>query len=95
MDGRYEGGALTPIEVPGSTFTAAWDINPSGLIVGVFNDATGAHGFSFEGSSFSRIDVPGATATRVFGINASGDMVGAYVQGGRTRGFRARWESVQ
>jgi probable HAF family extracellular repeat protein len=47
MDGRgkgyvYEGGTLTPLEVPGSTFTAAWDINPSGVIVGVFNDATGA-----------------------------------------------------
>lgn len=56
----YEGGTLTPLEVPGSTFTAAWDINPSGIIVGVFNDATGAHGFCFDGSSFSRIDVPGA-----------------------------------
>lgn len=97
MDGRgkgyiYENNTLTPLEVPNSTFTAAWDVNPAGVIVGVFTDSTGAtHGFTFDGASFSQIDVPGATATRVFGINARGDLVGAYVQGGRTRGFMARW----
>jgi probable HAF family extracellular repeat protein len=96
MDGRdkgylYEGGTLTPLEVPGSTSTAAWDINPAGVVVGVFNDAAGAHGFMFDGTRFSRIDVPGATTTRVFGINPRGDIVGAYVQGERTRAFIGRW----
>ncbi len=86
----YEGGTLTPLEVPGTLSTAAWDINPAGVVVGVFNDAAGAHGFTFDGAAFARIDVPGATATRVFGINAGGDLVGVYVQGGRTRGFLAQ-----
>jgi len=100
MDGRnkgylYEGGTLTPLEVPGSTSTAAWDINPAGVVVGVFNDGTGAHGFAFDGVQFTRINVPGATATRVFGINAGGDIVGNYVRGGVTRGFIGRWTSAE
>jgi probable HAF family extracellular repeat protein len=99
MDGRtngyrYEGGTLTPLEVPGSTTTAAWDINPAGMVVGVFSDAAGAHGFTFDGVQFTHINVPGATATRVFGINAGGDIVGNYVQGGVTRGFIGRWTSA-
>ena len=65
MDGRgkgylYEGGTLTPLEVPGSTSTAAWDINPAGAVVGIFNDASGAHGFTFDGVQFTHINVPGA-----------------------------------
>jgi probable HAF family extracellular repeat protein len=99
MDGRgkgylYEGGTLTPLEVPGSASTAAWDINPAGVVVGVFINAAGAHGFTFDGAQFSRIDVPGATATRVFGINPRGDIVGAYVEGGFTRAFIGRWTSA-
>ena len=100
MDGRnkgylYEGGTLTPLEVPDSTSTAAWDINPAGVVVGVFNDAAGAHGFTFDGVQFTHINVPGATATRVFGINAGGDIVGNYTQGGVTRGFIGRWTSAE
>lgn len=98
MDGRGKGyiirnGAFSVLEVPGSTQTAAWDINPSGLVVGVYRDAAGAfHGFQYDGQAFGRVDVPGATATRVFGVNPHGDLVGAFVDaGGRTHGFLAQW----
>lgn len=97
MDNRgkgylFNGSRFTPFEVPGATFTAAWDVNPAGVVVGVYRDAAGLfHGFTYDGQSFGRVDMPGATATRVFGINASGDLVGAYVDtGGRTHGFLAQ-----
>lgn len=84
-------------EYPGATQTAGWDINPAGLAVGVYRDASGKfHGFQYDGQTFSSVDVPGATATRVFGINASGDMVGAYVDGNaRTHAFLAQWVDSQ
>jgi hypothetical protein len=98
MDNRGKGyvldhGRFTPFEVPGSTSTAAWDVNPSALIVGVYRDAVGLfHGFTYDGQAFGRVDVPGATATRVFGVNPGGDMVGAFVDAaGRTHGFLAQW----
>ena len=37
---------FAPIDVPGATFTNAYGINPSGQIVGYYQDSTGApHGF--------------------------------------------------
>jgi len=95
MAGRQEGfmisdGVFTPFVIPGSLSTAAWDVNPSGEIVGVYRTATGPHGFVMNNEGYRSIDFPGATATRVFGINARGDVVGAYVAGGVTHGFVAR-----
>jgi probable HAF family extracellular repeat protein len=98
MDNRgkayiIHGSTFSPLEVPGAAQTAAWDVSPSGLVVGLYRDGAGAfHGFSYDGQSFGRIDVPGATATRVFGVNGHGDMVGAFVDAtGRTHGFLAQW----
>jgi uncharacterized membrane protein len=98
MDNRgkaytFESGRFIAFEVPGATFTAAWDVNASRMIVGVYQDAARMfHGFLFDGRTFARVDAPGATATRVFGINNHGDMVGAFVDaGGRTHGFVAQW----
>lgn len=93
--GRQEGflidrDVFTPIVVTGSVFTAAWDMNPAGEIVGVYRDAIGIHGFLRIGESDTTIDVPGATITRTFGINARGDIVGPYVAGGVTRGYVGR-----
>jgi probable HAF family extracellular repeat protein len=87
----YDGITLTPFEVPGAALTAAWDVNPSGVIVGVYQDSAGRfHGFRYDGQAFASVDVPGSRATRVFGINAGGDMVGAFVDAaGRTHGFLA------
>jgi len=96
MDNRgkgylYDGHRFTPFEVPGASFTAAWDINPGRVVVGVYRDGAGFHGFTYDGQSFGRVDVPDATATRVFGINAGGDLVGAFVdRSGRTHGFLAQ-----
>ena len=96
MTGRGEGyvvedGQFTPFVVPGSNFTAAWDVNPRGEIVGVYRDAANRfHGFVRDGQDYVTLDVPGATATRAFGINAGGDVVGAFVDvAGRTRAFVA------
>ena len=94
MAGRQEGfliddGAFTPLVVPGSLSTAAWDINPAGEIVGAYRNAAGFHGFVLREDVYEPIDVPGATATRAFGINPRGNVVGTYVAGGRTHGFLA------
>lgn len=81
-------GDFTPLVVPGSTFTAAWDMNPAGEIVGVYTKA-GVHGFVLRDEGYVAIDFPGATVTRAFGINARGDVVGNYVAGGVTHGYLA------
>jgi uncharacterized membrane protein len=95
MTGRGEGyviddGQFTSFVVPGSTFTAAWDVNPGGEIAGVYATGTVVHGFVRTGDEYVSIDFPGATATRAFGINARGDVVGSYVIGVRTFGFLAQ-----
>lgn len=84
-----ERGVFTAFMVPGSTFTAAWDMNPASDIVGIYRNASGFHGFLRRGDSYLALDVPGATATRAFGINARGDVVGSFISGGKTRGFLA------
>ena len=85
------GGTFIPFDVPGSTSTAAWDVNASGAVVGVYRDARNAiHGFLWSGLQFESIDVPGAVTTRAFGINSSSTLVGNYVDGNnRTHGFVA------
>ncbi len=84
-------GVFTSFIVPGSDFTAAWDVNPTHEIAGVQHNATGFHGFvqTVDGDYVS-IDFPGATATRAFGINARGDVVGSYVSASQTFGFVAQ-----
>jgi probable HAF family extracellular repeat protein len=77
------GPTFTTIDVPGATFTNAWDISSDGDIVGVFRDAANnAHGFLLSNGNFSTIDFPGATQTRAFGINPRGDIVGDYRDAG-------------
>ena len=92
MAGHGEGylidnGEFTPLLFPGSTSTAAWDINARGDIVGVYVSAGAAHGWIRASGEFTTINYPGATATRVFGVNSRGDVVGAYVAAGKTHGF--------
>ena len=85
-------GEFTPLVVPGSTITRAFDINPAGAIVGVYVNSAGVfHGFVLMDGSYVSIEVPGATATRAWGINSRGDIVGVYgVTGGTTHGFLTR-----
>lgn len=92
--GRTEGylvdrGVFTPLLVPGSSLTTAWDMNPRMDIVGFYRNASGFHGYLLRAGEYMSINVPGATATRAFGINPGGAIVGSYVAGGKTRGFLA------
>ena len=81
-------GNFVPFDMPSSNLTAAWDINPKGVVVGVFHDTTGTHGFLLSNGAATTIDYPGAITTRAFGINPGGDVVGAYVNSdGKTHGF--------
>jgi uncharacterized membrane protein len=94
MRGRgylLEGDRFTPFDVPGSTFTAGWDINPGGNIVGVYRDAANrVHGFLWVHDEFLSIDFPDAAATRAFGLNPGSDVVGTYIDAaGRPHGFLA------
>ena len=84
-----DNGSFMPFDVPESIFTAAWDMNPAGEIVGVYQDrARQAHGFLLSAGEVTSIDYPDTNATRAFGINPRGDVVGSYVDtNGRTHGF--------
>lgn len=97
MTGRGEGyviedGVFTPFIIEGSNFTAAWDMNPAGDIVGNYRDASGVHGFLLGDDGHVPLDYPGAAATRAYGLNPRGDVVGHYLAGGKLRGFIARPE---
>ena len=82
-----ERGVYTQFDAPGATFTEAWDVSPTGTVVGYFNPVT-SHGFSRDADGFTVIDVPGALWTRIFGINPRGDMVGSYADAsGTVHGF--------
>jgi uncharacterized membrane protein len=84
-------GTFASFDFPGAVATSAWDMNPSGEIVGVYVDtALRTHSFLLIHGEFVSIDypAPGVKATRAFGINLQGDVVGAYVDaGGVTHGF--------
>lgn len=76
-----EDGEFTPFDAPNSFSTAAWDMSPSGTIVGLFQDAAlphSTHGFVLERGTFTTINFPGSAYTDVFGINASGNLVGKF-----------------
>jgi uncharacterized membrane protein len=86
-------GRFVPFDVPDSTLTEAWDINPEGDVVGVYRDRSGQfHGFlRDEHGRFTSFDFPGSTNTGARGINAQGDIVGWYDDSaGTRRGFVAR-----
>lgn len=75
-------GQMTWFQLEGSALTQAWDISPTGTIVGFhrlcLTSQCLAHGFIMgEGETVS-FDVPGARLTRAYGINATGDIVGYY-----------------
>lgn len=95
MDNQTQGymmadGVFISFMVPGSSSTAAWDVNPDGAIVGVYSVGNTVRGFVKTGETYTTIRYPGSVATRAFGINAAGDIVGNYAVGGVTRAFIAR-----
>jgi uncharacterized membrane protein len=90
--GQYHGyivhnGTFQPYDVPGSTLTQTWGINPGADFVGLYDDTNGnEHGFlqRWGSSAPITIDVPSgppfnATLTDAFAINAAGAIVGLYI----------------
>jgi probable HAF family extracellular repeat protein len=85
------GGSLTVLQAPGSTFTQALGENNQGQVVGFYNDANGnSHGFVYSGGIYTTVDQPGATSTTINGINDNGQIVGFDVDAaGNTNGLTA------
>ena len=81
--------SFTPIDVPGASYTYAFGINESGIIVGYYGNATGGeHGYLYSGGNLTYpIDVPGASYTYAFGINDSGIIVGYYIDATGQHGY--------
>ena len=75
-------GVTTWFRFGGSAVTQAWDISPTGTIVGFHRTDMSVpppiHGFVLEGDEFTSLDAPGASQTRAYGISATGDVVGYY-----------------
>jgi len=85
-----DGDTLTYLDGPGSTFTQAWDVNPSGVVVGQYDASGRTHGFYYADGGFVTLDVPGATMTVARGINSRGDIVGVYNTATGAHGFVLR-----
>lgn len=67
-------GAFTPFDAPNSSFTAAWDMNPGGTVVGVFQDAAAphsTHGFVLDHARVTDGDVTGEFTTVDFPTSAT------------------------
>ncbi len=82
-------GSFQSYDVPGSTLTFIWDINPEGVYVGVYHTS---RNFGFvqppDGSAPITIDVPNSVNNSVIGINPRGFIVGQYVDtNGHTHGY--------
>ena len=79
------------IDCPDSFFTEARSINDRGDIVGICEDANGAHGFLLRRGVFTLIDHPDAAGpTAAFGINNRGDVAGRYVGADTLHGYLRR-----
>jgi hypothetical protein len=86
-------GLLQTYDVPNSTLTTIWDINPEEELVGTYKDSSGKqHGFLQlpGGSAPITIDYPNAVATVAMGLNPEGTIVGQYTDTtGHTHGLLA------
>jgi len=86
-------GVTTWFQFPGSVVTQAWDISPTGTIVGLHRSSLAGplpqfHGFVTEHGEMTSFDVPEASATRAYGVSATGDIVGYYTDStGHNHGF--------
>src|SRR5437660_6590550 len=75
------------VDFPNATRTRAWGINPGGVIVGDYRDASNVpHGFVLSGGHYITLDVPGSVLglmgtlpTNLRAINPAGDIVGFYI----------------
>jgi hypothetical protein len=68
---------FTTFDVLNAQSTTPAGINANGTVTGVFQDASGSHGFVRQpNGSITNFDVPGSTGTFPSGINAAGRIVG-------------------
>ena len=84
-------GNFLSYDVPGSTSTDIWDMNPSGAFVGV-DHAGRNHGFLQlpDGSAPITVDPPNSVNAGAVGINPAGLIVGQYTDSaGHLHGFLA------
>ena len=85
-DGSFKGYELSgktfkDIVYPGAAGSAAYGINKTGLVVGVYcSDAACdmEHGFSLSGRTYTAIDFPGGINTNPNSVNNAGDIAGFY-----------------
>ncbi len=72
-------GEFHVYDVPGSSFTVIWDINPGGAFVGVYHD-TRNHGYLQlpDGSPPVTIDPSDSIGAQALGMNPGGAIVGQY-----------------
>lgn len=88
-----QNGVFQTYDVPGSTFTYIWGINPKQQFIGAYKDTFGKqHGFLQlpDGSAPITIDYPNAVTSIAMGINPEGAIVGQYTDTkGHTHGFLA------
>lgn len=86
-------GTLQAYDVPDSSLTIIWDINPNEEFTGTYKDTAGKqHGFLQlpDGSAPIMIDYPNSVVSIAMGINPEGTIVGQYTDTvGRTHGFLA------
>jgi len=76
-----QGKTFKDIVYPGAPETAAFGINKSGLVVGVYCsdvDCNTSHGFSLKGKTYAALDFPGGMNTSPNSVNAAGDIAGYY-----------------
>ncbi len=84
-------GNFQSYDVPGSTLTFIWDINPAGAFVGIYH-AGRNHGFLQlpDESASITVDPPNSVNATAIGINPDGAIVGQYTDGtGHLHGFLA------
>jgi probable HAF family extracellular repeat protein len=85
---RSAGGAYTTIDNPAGVETELRSINDAGQIVGLYGNATGAHGFLTSNGEFFDINAPSGILETIEGINNAGQITGSYLGvGGITHGF--------
>jgi hypothetical protein len=75
---RQPSGQFVSVIVPGALSTQVYGINDCGIVVGVWGDASTAHGFYGRPGNLRSFDLPGAIATFTQGINNEGRLVGRY-----------------
>ena len=88
-------GNFQTYDVPNSSLTVVWDINPEKAMVGTYVDGHGQHGFLQlpDGSVSITVDAPvtapfNAVSTTIQGINPRGAMTGQYTDTmGHTHGL--------